>query len=231
MALDAVEYGDAGLLLRPAGATDPWEWARALAETAREDPPPGLVDVVAGFDTVYLAFDPLRTGHAEVLAWAASVPTDRPAPPPRRFDIPVVYGGEAGPDLDEVAARLGLTAAELVERHTGADWTVRVIGSPLGAPLLDTPSPGWGTLPAGVPRLDSPRTRVAPGSVGLSGRQSIVYNGASPGGWRLIGRTPALLFDAGRPGHVPYRPGDRLRFRAIEAGEWERHAGTPAPVS
>lgn len=225
-ALDAVEYGDAGLLLRPAGAEDPWEWARALAETARERPPAGLVDVVAGFETVYLAFDPVVTDHAAVLAWVEGALTDRRPPEPRRFEIPVVYGGPDGPDLDEVAAALGLTAAEVIALHTGADWTVRVIGSPLGAPLLDGPSP-----PVGVPRLDSPRTRVAPGSVGLSGRQSIVYNGASPGGWRLIGRTPSRLFDIHAPtapaAYVPYRPGDRLRFRAIPAEDWDRYAGTP----
>ncbi len=224
--LDAVEYGDAGLLLRPVGAASPWEWCRALAETARTDPPAGLVDVVAGFETVYLAFDPLITDHAAVLAWAETALTDRRPPEPRRFEIPVVYGGPAGPDLDEVAAALGLAAAEVIALHTGADWTVRVIGSPLGAPLLVGPP-----LPADVPRLDSPRTLVVPGSVGLSGQQCIVYNGASPGGWRLIGRTPVRLFDTGLPSYVPYRPGDRLRFRAVPAEEWDRYAGTaPAEI-
>jgi allophanate hydrolase subunit 1 len=82
--------------------------------------------------------------------------------------------------------------------------------------MLDGPR-----LARSIPRLASPRARLGAGSVGVSGFQSIIYNAPSPGGWRIIGRTPAVLFDLDRPPHVAYRPGDRLRFVPIASDDWE----------
>lgn len=213
------EYGDAALLVEVLAEGYELRWASAqqIGRVLRSATPVGLVDVVAGFQTVFVSFDPLLTDHPTVQAIveeAAGRPLEQAES--RRFRVPVVYGGEAGPDLDHVAGVCELSARDLVAAHSGDDWVVRLVGSPAGAPMMDGPR-----LPRSIPRLSSPRTRLHPGSVGVSGLQSMVYNAASPGGWRIIGRTPARLFDAQRPPHVAYRPGDRIRFVPIGAHEWD----------
>lgn len=210
------EYGDAGLLV-DVHADDPelrWAATRDLGEGFRSVGVPGVVDVVASFVNVFVQFDPLVTDHA-ALEGAVQALAARPTEPaaPRTLDVPVVYGGEHGPDLASVAQALDLSPAQVVELHSSEPWTIRFVGSPLGAPLMDGPR-----VPASVPRLASPRVRTAPGSVGMSGVQSIIYNAASPGGWRIIGRTRSVLFDVHAPPHVPYRAGDAIRFVPTQVG-------------
>jgi inhibitor of KinA len=125
-----------------------------------------------------------------------------------------------GPDLARVAERTGLTADEVVRLHTGAEYTVYAIGFCPGFPYL-------GYLPGqlcGVPRLATPRLRVEPGSVGLTGRQTGVYPLERPGGWNLVGRTPLVLVDVAE-GYFPIRSGDRVRFERIDRAEFERRRG------
>ena len=207
------EYGDAGLLVDVLSDDPEARWAatrdlgQALRGASTPDVP-GVVDVVASFVNVFVQFDPLRTDH-EAMRAAVEALAARPSEvaEPRELEIPVSYGGDDGPDLAGVAAALDLSPAEVVELHSSTPWTVRFVGSPLGAPLMDGP-----TIPASVPRLANPRVRMEPGSVGMSGTQSIIYNAASPGGWQIIGRTRQQLFDVHTPPHVPYRAGDRLKF-------------------
>ncbi|XVS64185.1 5-oxoprolinase subunit B family protein [Actinosynnema sp. CA-299493] len=115
-----------------------------------------------------------------------------------------------GPDLDLVAETAGLSTAEVVALHTGADYRVAFCGF----------APGFGYLtglpePLRQPRLDSPRTKVPAGSVGVAGEFTAAYPRATPGGWRLIGRTDAPLFDPRRPTPALLTPGDRVRFEAL----------------
>lgn len=214
------QYGDSAVLADVESDDYELRWSvtQAIGQALRTTPPPGFVDIVASYQTAFVSFDPLVTDHQEITAAIERV-VDHPPPrpDPRRFTVPVAYGGAAGPDLESTAALLDLTPSEVVELHTSHDWVVRFVGSPLGAPMMDGPR-----MPLSVPRLAEPRARLEPGSVGLSGFQSIIYNAASPGGWRLIGRTPALLFDLGHPPHVAYRPGDRIRFRALQHSNWDR---------
>ncbi|QQQ76189.1 allophanate hydrolase subunit 1 [Saccharothrix sp. 6-C] len=115
-----------------------------------------------------------------------------------------------GPDLDLVAETAGLTAAEVVALHTGADYRVAFCGfAPGFAYLTGLPEP------LRQPRLDSPRTKVPAGSVGVAGEFTAAYPRATPGGWRLIGRTDAPLFDPRRPTPALLTPGDRVRFEAL----------------
>ena len=115
-----------------------------------------------------------------------------------------------GPDLDLVAETAGLTTAEVVELHTGADYRVAFCGfAPGFAYLTGLPEP------LRQPRLDSPRTKVPAGSVGVAGEFTAAYPRATPGGWRLIGRTDAPLFDPRRPTPALLTPGDRVRFEAV----------------
>lgn len=224
-------YGDAGLLVEFDGGDreSRWQAARDLGAFLRAAPPQGVMDVVASFTSVFVAFDPLSSDTASLTELVQSTPSAAGGTGPSRlFTLPVVYGGTCGLDLELVARDLGLTCDEVIQMHTSMPWTVRFIGSPAGAPLMEGPS-----LPANVPRLSTPRTRVDQGAVGLSGMQSIIYNAPSPGGWKLIGRTPLRLFDLDTPPHVPYQPGDQLRFVRIEPGAWDfwvdRHIAELAP--
>ena len=219
------EYGDAALLVDLPGDDYPSRWsaAQALGTALRDSNLSGLVDVVASYENVFVSFDPLATDHIVVRAAVATLsgaaPANRPA---REFLVPVVYGGAHGPDLAEVAAILSWSTDDLVAWHAATPWTIRFVGSPVGAPMLDGPRP-----PASVPRRTSPRARVEPGSVALSGLQSMIYNAPSPGGWQLVGRTPARLFDLARPPHVAYRAGDTLRLQPIDAADWATWEGRP----
>lgn len=218
-ALSVHEYGDAGLLVHVEVA-DPevrWSVAQGLARSLQSSPPPGFTDLVASFADLFVAFDPLVTDHAAFedtvrrrVGAVAGLGLD-----PREYLVPVVYGGEFGPDLDGVADELGVTPEQVVDMHSGTPWTVRLCGAPAGAPMMDGPR-----MPAPVARRAEPRVRVESGSVAISGFQSVIYPVASPGGWRLIGRTPAELVDARRDPIVEYRPGDRLRFVPVPAGSW-----------
>ncbi|MYV30363.1 carboxyltransferase domain-containing protein, partial [Rhodococcus sp. DSM 6344] len=139
---------------------------------------------------------------------------------PRTFEIPVVYGGEHGPDLGDTARFLGVTEAEVVRLHSAAPLVMRCYGSPGGAPMLDGPAFG---LP--IPRRSSPRPHVAAGSVAVAGRQAVVSARPAPGGWAVIGRTPLILVDPASEQISAYRPGDLFVFRAIDADRWDDFDG------
>jgi KipI family sensor histidine kinase inhibitor len=216
--LDVQEYGDCGLLLA-FGAGNPeerWDGARRLASALLQAPPCGLVDATATFEHVFVCFDPAVTDHAAVSHAIRGLADDGEPPLAARcFEIPVAYGGEHGPDLADVGVQLGLSPTEVVRAHTGSPWTVRFCAAPVGAPFLNGPA-----VPAPVSRLPDPRTRLLPGSVGLSGRNTVIYPVVSPGGWRIVGRTPLRLFDLTDENLVRYRPGDRFRFVSIPASQW-----------
>jgi KipI family sensor histidine kinase inhibitor len=140
---------------------------------------------------------------------------DRPDTDTSPVEIPVCYGGDFGPDLDALAAHTQLDACDVVARHARAEYRVAMLGFMPGFPYLLG-------LDAALhaPRRASPRTRVPAGSVAIGGAQTGIYPRELPGGWQLIGRTPLTLFDAARPRPALLRPGQRVRFRAIEAGEF-----------
>lgn len=192
---------------------------RALATALERDRPAGVVEVVPAFASVTVFYDAVHTGGyarlcAEIEARAAKAEAVLVSQEARTFEIPVCYGGEAGPDLSEVAARAGLSTEAVVALHTGSDYLVHAIGFAPGFAYL-------GGLPEKLhtPRRATPRTAVPAGTVGIGGAQTGVYPLATPGGWNLIGRTPRRLFDAGRAEPALLRTGDRVRFRAISVGE------------
>jgi KipI family sensor histidine kinase inhibitor len=126
------------------------------------------------------------------------------------IEVPTVYGGEFGPDLAFVASHSRLSEAEVVQIHSGTDYLVYMMGFSPGFPYLGGMSPRIAT-----PRLKTPRTAIPAGSVGIAQEQTGVYPVESPGGWQLIGRTPARLFDAGRQPPVLVEAGDSIRFVPI----------------
>ena len=130
-------------------------------------------------------------------------------------EVPVCYGGEFGPDLEEVAQHAGMSAAEVIALHSNSNYIVHAVGFAPGFPYL-------GGLPEKLqtPRRATARTSVPAGSVGIGGKQTGIYPIASPGGWQLIGRTPLALFQPARNPPSLVRVGDHVKFRGITAGEF-----------
>ncbi|MGW1877872.1 5-oxoprolinase subunit B family protein [Streptomyces sp. NPDC001975] len=218
------DCGDSAVVVKAQGA-GAWRLVHALADAVEAAAAAGVYGIVPAYDSLLVEFDCATTDHDTVrraLRQAAARLTDGtpPSPSPRRFTVPVVYGGEHGPDLPVVADRLGLTEREVVELHTAQDLTVRCLGAPVGAPMMDGPA-----FPAPVPRLASPRTSVPPGSVAVAGRQAVICPLRSPGGWPLLGRTPLRVLDLDAEPLTPYRPGDTFRFVPITAEQWRDHDG------
>jgi inhibitor of KinA len=215
-----VPFGDAALLVELGGGIDPRANARALAlaMAVRGDRHGPWGVPVPAYDTVLVSYDPLAVSAEEALERLAALVGDAegtdlaPVIDPGLIEIPVHYGGADGPDLDEVAERLGLRPGQVVEAHVGAIYRVFLLGFAPGFGYL-------GRLPESlvVPRRPSPRTRVPAGSVGIAGAQTAVYPAAMPGGWNLIGRTDLVMWDAGREPPALLRPGASVRFVPVEA--------------
>jgi KipI family sensor histidine kinase inhibitor len=173
---------------------------------------PAVVNVHPAYASVLIDFDPLTATHQEIER-AVRDAFERAAGPitdARTVEIPVRYGGEDGPDLEEVARLTRRSCEEVIAIHSGADYLVYFLGFSPGFPYL-------GGMPEAiaVPRLDTPRRSVPAGSVAIGGRQTGVYPMASPGGWRIIGRTDLRLFDAEAEAPVLLRMGDHVRFVPI----------------
>ena len=173
---------------------------------------PGVVNVHPAYASILIDFDPLRIRHRDIERTAAELfaqAVSAPLPEPRSVEIPVIYGGADGPDLEAVAELTGHTPDEVVALHSGAEYLVYFLGFSPGFPYL-------GGMPESIaaPRLETPRRRVPAGSVAIGGRQTGVYPLASPGGWRIIGRTPLRLFDPEGDPPVLLRMGDHVRFVA-----------------
>lgn len=189
---------------------------RLLSAWLREDPPAGLVDLNPAYASLLVRFDPLRADPLfveEMLTDRSGRLAGRSDRAPRTFDIPVRYGGDDGLDLAEVARATGLSAREVVDAHSGADYRVEFIGFVPGFPYL-------AGLPERLrtPRKIRPRERVPAGSVAIAGAQAGIYPFPSPGGWNVIGRTDLALFDSRGTAKATLAAGDRVRFRATGEG-------------
>ena len=169
----------------------------------------GVGEVLPGMNNLTLTFDPTAIEIGALMAhvneaWPRLAAT---AVEGRRVEIPVAYGGEHGPDLADVAAHTGLTPAEVVRRHSAADYVVYLLGFLPGFAFMGGLPPELAT-----PRRAEPRTAVPARSVGIGGEQTGIYPLVSPGGWQLIGRTSLELFDPSAEPPTLLRPGDHVRF-------------------
>jgi len=171
----------------------------------REEPPPGVVELVPAARTVLVRFDPRATDAGRLGEALRGVAFEPGAPPVgETVELPVVYDGE---DLDDVAAHAGLAREEVASVHAGGEYVVAFCGF----------APGFGYLTGlderlHVPRRDSPRKRVPAGAVAVADVFTAVYPRASPGGWQLIGHTDEPLWDVGRDPPARLAPGTRVRF-------------------
>lgn len=201
--------GDAALLVE----CDSLDEVLALHDALAAEPPAGLVELVPAARTILVAVDPERLPLESAATWVRRIPAEAAARRPGRVasevTVDVVYDGD---DLHSTAALLGVSADALVARHQAVEWRVAFIGF----------APGFGYLvsddwPFEVPRLDGPRPRVPSGAVALAGAFGGVYPRSSPGGWRLIGRADAVLWDPAAESPALFAPGRRVRFRAVGA--------------
>jgi KipI family sensor histidine kinase inhibitor len=182
----------------------------------------GVQEAVPTYRSLAIYYDPLRIGRGalkENIDALLCVTLDQVEHRSRVVEIPTVYGGEYGPDLEFVAHHTGLSEDEVVRLHTEPLYHVYMLGFTGGFPYL-----GGLSERLSVPRLHTPRLKVPAGSIGIAGTQTGVYPLESPGGWRIIGRTSLCLFDASRQVPTPILPGDKVRFVRIPQRESQERA-------
>jgi KipI family sensor histidine kinase inhibitor len=191
---------------------------QAFAQRASQHKISGIGELVPSYCTVLIYYDPLVLSFSQAASWAREFLSSDSVgvqSTPTVKEVPVLYGGPYGPDIDFVAEHNGIGAEEVIRLHTSQNYLVYVVGF----------SPGFtamGTVPEKIqaPRLPTPRTRVPAGSVGIGGMQTGIYPVESPGGWRLIGRTPLKLFDLNWSPPSHFQAGDYARFYSISEEEF-----------
>jgi len=191
------------------------ENVRRLLRLLELDPVAGVRNLQPAYCSLLVKFDALRMRHEEleaILRQYLQRIDEVTLPEARLMEIPVCYGGECGPDLAEVCTMRRMTPAQAIELHASVEYLVYFLGFVPGFAYL-------GELPEELvtPRLAAPRKRVPAGSVGIAGNQTGVYPFATPGGWRLLGRTPIKMFRADHDGFSLLSIGDRVRFAPISA--------------
>ena len=219
-----VPAGDAALVVELPARIDPAisERAVAVADAVRRRCGALVRDVVVGYCTVTVYFDPMHVDpdrlEDEVTRAARASAGPRLAAG-AIVDVPVCYGGEEGPDLGGVAASAGVTEDEVVAIHSAATYRVYVVGFVPGFPYMARVDPRLA-----LPRRATPRTHVPAGSVAIAAGQTGIYPSETPGGWHLIGRTPLKPYDSTRPEPFAFRPGDHVRFHAIDRDTFRRES-------
>lgn len=204
-------------------------WLLAARQRIVEAFGTALLDLVPSYTTLMLHYDVTRLDLAEARRRLAAaldglrVPEDDGG---ARHTLPVWYDPRVGPELTRLAERGGLEPADVIRLHSERDYRVFALGFAPGFAFMGLVDPRLA-----APRLDTPRQRVAAGSVGIAERQTAAYPLVSPGGWNLIGRTPARLFDRQRDGYSLLRPGDRVRFEAIDHATFLRLGGDDTPLA
>ena len=207
--------GDAAIVVELGDAISPAinRRVRSLSLALENGTVPGVFDFLPTYRSVLVYYDPLSASPAAVQSQIARLlqsPAAEAAANPRVALIPTLYGGDMGPDIGFVASHAGISEQEVVDIHSATDYLIYMMGF----------SPGFAYL-GGLderlitPRLESPRTQIPAGAVGIAESQTGVYPVASPGGWQLIGRTPLRLFDPARNPPALLSAGDYVRFTPL----------------
>jgi inhibitor of KinA len=234
--MDIVPLGDSALIVRMRDQFDdaPEETLNEVLRTfhqLRSAAIPGVIELATAYTSVTVFFDPIAVAKTGVTAGdefesfatrIRAAVADVPKPgwtrrsPSRTVEIPVCYDPQFAADLGDVARHAKISAKEVVDLHSAAEYRVSCIGFVPGFPFLAGLAKKLAT-----PRRDVPRKEIPAGSVGIGGAQTGIYPLRSPGGWNLIGRTPVRLFDPKRNPPTLLRAGDHVRFRAITREEFD----------
>lgn len=180
---------------------------------------PGIKEMVPTYRSLMIIYEPdvieldhLKNRIDEIQAKLSELKL----PEARVIEIPTLYGGEYGPDINFVAEHNKISVEEVISIHTSVEYLIYMIGFTPGFPYLGGMSDKIAT-----PRLNTPRTKIPAGSVGIAGAQTGIYPIESPGGWQLIGRTPVKLYDPYRDEPVLLNAGDYIKFKAIDEKEYK----------
>jgi KipI family sensor histidine kinase inhibitor len=214
-----VPAGDSAILIELGSEIDPDINTQvfALADSVEAAEIAAVVELIPTYRSLLVSYDPTISKYDEMRDRLDSFVTEleaivEAAGESRIVELPVVYGGEDGPDLESVAEHADLSVQEVIDIHSGVDYRVYMIGFAPGFPYL-------GGLDQRIvtPRLKTPRISVPAGSVGIAESQTGVYPNASPGGWQLIGRTASVLFDVTKSSPSLITPGSKVRFFPVQS--------------
>ena len=214
--------GDKGLLVEYGDKIDPEINAkvRAISLSIEKADIDGVEEVIPTYRSILITYNPTKISFKDLKENIKNMEKNLSKvelPAPRTIEIPVVYGGEYGPDIEFVAKHNGLTVEEVIDIHSKGKYLIYMIGFTPGFPFLGGLSEKLFT-----PRLETPRVKVPAGSVGIANNQTGIYPIDSPGGWRLIGRTPIKLYDPSKDPPVILNPGDFIRFVPIDEEEYKK---------
>lgn len=203
-------------------------WMLAATQRLREGFGEALVDLVPSYTTLMVHYDLTALSPAqarEVIEQALTDLQPQAQGSGQCHVLPVWYDLSVGPELALLSQRSGLSVDEVIRRHSAHEYQVFALGFAPGFAFM-----GLVDEILATPRLNTPRKRVAAGSVGIAERQTAAYPVVSPGGWNLIGRTPAKLFDRERDGYSLMQPGDTVRFESVDHAEFIRLGGDDTPL-
>lgn len=179
----------------------------------------GIIEMVPTYRSLLVSYNPLKIRFNELcqkLRECEENLNDSGSEPAKVVEIPTIYGGEYGPDIEFVASHNKLSVDEVIKIHSSRDYLIYMLGFTPGFPYL-----GGMSEKIETPRLENPRTKIPAGSVGIAGKQTGIYPIDSPGGWQLIGRTPVKLFDPFAEPPVLLNAGDYVRFVPINEKEYK----------
>ncbi|MBU2872970.1 allophanate hydrolase subunit 1 [Marinobacter salexigens] len=204
-------------------------WLSALARRCEEAFGDALVDLVPSYTTLLIVFDPLSVSPSQARAIICQTLVDlepeETAHEGEVHELPTWYDARVGPELPRVAEGAGMAVSDVIEAHSERAYRVFALGFAPGFAFMGLVDPRLECA-----RLNTPRKRVPAGSVALAGLQTAAYPTETPGGWNLLGRTSARLFDRERDGFSLLRVGDRVRFVPVSREVFEREGGNTAPL-
>jgi len=218
-----LQFGDKALIVEFGNAISPEinQKVHTLHEAVSNAQLAGVGECLPTYRSLLITYDPFKINYEDLISRVKGIEKtlDRYVSTckVRKAVIPVVYGGEFGPDLPQVAQHHGLIKSEVIRLHSEREYMVYMIGFIAGFPYLGELADQIAT-----PRLETPRTRVPQGSVGIAEKQTGIYPREAPGGWQIIGRTPVKLFDLTWQSPALLKPGDRVCFKPVSVAEFEQ---------
>lgn len=213
--------GDTGILIKLGKGISPItnRKVRELAHAIESKNLPYVEEIIPTYDSLLVIYSPLLVPFNKLISELKEIEEDSKKsvfPPDEVVHIPTFYGGEYGIDINDVAEHAKLSVEEVVKHHSYPNYLIYMLGFTPGFPYL-----GGMDERLSTPRLEVPRTKIPAGSVGIAGNQTGIYPIDSPGGWRIIGRTPLRLFDPSRENSILLKAGQYLKFYAIDSDEFK----------